>query len=274
MTTALYRGTHRTQYDGSALAKQNCTPTSGANGARCATGGKIDLSGAQVRARVRIDEETSPSTKGWSLQDLDLAMTRVGVPFSIGAGGWLGVREARAQRKMIVLQGDSEEFPNGTCSGAFDGDHAVTVHPETIRDHELGVELWLLGDPICRAWRWESEQTLRRYATNFRQSIAWGFFTTPVPYLPPPPVVQRNGWVRVTGSWFIYTVRGTKTVGYDKTTRIQKTTKGWSANVGRIIETPWGGRDRVFAEVLAPSAYAGTWVDTLDEPQVRHFTTN
>ena len=83
------RGKHRTQYDGSARQNSNCTPTSGANGAREATDGKYDHSGAFVRALVKPTEETSPTSPGWSLGDLDLAMRRAGIPFDIRTGtGW------------------------------------------------------------------------------------------------------------------------------------------------------------------------------------------
>jgi hypothetical protein len=260
----LYQGIHRSQYDGTPRANENCTPTSGANGARCATGGKTDKSGGAIRGLLRRDEETSPETAGWSLPDLDLAMSRLGVSFHIGQGGWDGVRAARQQRKMIVLQGDSEEFPNGTCSGVFNGDHAVAIHPDT------NGSLWLLADPICNTRRWESEYVLRRYASNFRPSIAFGVFPTPVPELQPPSVPVPTGWVRVTGSFWQYAVRGNPTTGYAKTTREQKTTKGFSANVGKVIETSWGGRDRMFAKVIS-GAYSDTWLDLLDDGQVRHF---
>lgn len=271
--SALYEGPHRTQFDGSPKEGEGCTPTSGANGARAATGGKVDMTGGQVRALVKSAEETDPFTKGWSMPDLDLAMSRVKpnpVPFVIGTGGWEGVREARASRKMVVAQGISAEFPNGTCSGVFDGAHCVAIHPD------INGSLWLLADPICKRRRWETEATLRRYASSFRQSISFGVFTSPVPFLVPPPVVAPTGWIHVTGSFFLYTVRGNPTIGYDATTRSEpKTTKGFSASVGKVIgddpSVVWGGRDRVWAQVLAPSAYAGSWVDLLDEPQVRHF---
>jgi hypothetical protein len=273
MSAVFYQGKHRTQFEPAnwptvnPRAKENCTPTSGANGARAATGGRVDLSGAQVRAKVYTYEETSPNTPGWSLTDLDKAMERLEVPFAIGHGGWEGVREARAAHKPVVLQGDSEEFPNGTCSGRFDGDHAVTIHP----DDDSG-PLWLLADPICKGRRWESEAVLRRYATNFRPSISYGVFLTPVPILAPPPVVVPTGWVRVTGAWWPYTVRGNPTIGYDATTRPleSKVTKGFSANVGKVIEAYWGGRDRVFAKLLT-GIYAESWVDLLDDGSVRHF---
>ena len=172
------RGTHRTQFDGSTYAGSNCTPTSGANGARESSDGKYDHTGGYVRGLVARSEETSPSTPGWSLADLDLAMKRAGIPFTVRSGsGWAAVRSARLKGLGIALQGDSDQFTSG-CSGAFDGDHCIYVHPETSsRD---GVTYWLIGDPICRDWRWEKESVLRHYAEKFSASIRFGTFDTPV----------------------------------------------------------------------------------------------
>lgn len=273
MAITLYQGTHRTQFDGSPKANENCTPTSGANGIRASTGGRLDKSGAQVRTYVRQDEETSPGTPGWSLTDLKLACSRIGAPFTIGHEGWAGVLRALGNRQFVVLQGDSEEFPNGTCSGVFDGDHAVGIHPDLVPDNAN----LLLADPICRQRRWESATTLRRYAANFRDSISYGYFLSPVPIIR-SPVAVTNGWVRVNGAWWMYDVNGNPATGYDSTTRTAKVTKGFSASIGRIIEETadgkpikWGGRARVWGEILPPSAYKDTWVDLLDEPNVRYF---
>lgn len=173
------RGDHRTQFDGSAKAGANCTPTSGANGAREATDGEYDHSGGYVRGLVAVSEETNPASPGWSLGDLDKAMSRAGVPFEPKVGaGWASLKAWRDKGCGIVLQGDSDQFSNGTCSGAFDGDHAVYIHPETrVVD---GATQWLLGDPICSGWRWELESELRQYATKFNASISFGVFPTPL----------------------------------------------------------------------------------------------
>ena len=127
-----YLNPHVTQYDGSAQANENCTTASGANGANAATGGKVARSGAQIRALVSRAEETNPNESGWSLPDLILAMKRLGVPFANRSGfGWAEVQKAHAAGLYLVLQGDSDRFGNSTCSGAFDGDHAIGVHPAT-----------------------------------------------------------------------------------------------------------------------------------------------
>lgn len=263
-----YTGTHRSQFDGGPKANENCTPASGANGARAATGGRVDKSGSQVRALVKSSEETNPATPGWSLKDLDLAMSRLGVGFVIGTGGWVGLRQARKEGKIIVIQGDSEEFPNGTCSGVFDGDHAVAVHPDTNAAGE-----WLLADPICKTRRWERESVLRAYAENFWSGIGYGIFTSPVPQIAPPPPATTFDKVRVAnGSWWDYAITGT--VGAYTITRTSRGTAGFSAAIGTVIppfsKPPmiWKGAPRRFARLLAPSAYAGRFVDLLDAGSV------
>lgn len=182
------RGTFRTQFDGSAKAGSNCTPASVANGAREATDGAYDHSGGDVRRLVSTAEETNPKTPGWSLGDAALAMQRAGVPFQVRAGqGWTGVRAARAAGLMVVLQGDSDQFANSTCSGAFDGDHCVVIHPEN-----NGTK-WLLGDPICQVWRWEEESVIRSYAAKLNSAINFGVFLTPVRKL-----VEENHMAQLT----------------------------------------------------------------------------
>lgn len=173
-----YTGTHRTQYDGSQYANANCGPTSAANGARCSTGGRIDKGGGDIRKLVARTEELNPANPGWALADIDLAMSRLGVPFHIETGGWAKVATTLAGGRFIVLNGDSDQFANNTCSGAFDGDHAVGVHPNIDAQGR-----WLLGDPICHDWRWEDPVVLRRYAEKLAggTTIRFGVFDTPVP---------------------------------------------------------------------------------------------
>lgn len=175
-----YRNDHVSQYDPgcSAITRSSgCTWTSGRNGADAATGGMVDITPDQVKAKVKVSEETDPDSPGWSLQDLDKAMSRIGVPFDPRNGqGWDKLKDARRVGQYIVLQGLSAEFGNHTCSGAFNGTHAIGIHPDT-----NGQGLWRIDDPICPTSRYESESILRRYAERFSRSVAFGVFTTPVP---------------------------------------------------------------------------------------------
>ena len=174
-----YRGKHRTQYDGSTYANQNCTCASGANGARCATGGRVDKSGADIRNLVKRTEETNPVSPGWSIQDLKLAMDRLKIPFEIRKGYWSLVVKVLDSGRGVALQGDSDRFADNTCSGAFDGAHAVYVHPDKNGTKRL------LGDPICRDWRWEEESVLRAYAQKlWGTTLTFGVFLDVVPEVP------------------------------------------------------------------------------------------
>ena len=63
----------------------------------------LDPTPDEVLGKVKRTEETNPATPGWSLADLDLAMSRMGVPFEIRSGqDWAGVRKARADRGMVT----------------------------------------------------------------------------------------------------------------------------------------------------------------------------
>lgn len=176
-----YINPHVTQYDGSRYASANCTPASGANGANAATGGKVARTGAQVRAIVARDEEQNPGTPGWTLRDLDLAMTRLGVTFTIRSGtGWAAAVKAHDAGYYIVIQGDSDRFADSTCSGAFDGDHCIGAHPD-----EDGTGRWRIDDPICRVARYERPEVIRAYAQKFSTTVNWGMFLPIVPLAVP-----------------------------------------------------------------------------------------
>lgn len=177
---------HRSQFDGSPLANQNCTPASGADGLAATTQGRISLSGGQLRSYLPRSDETNPETPGWSLQDLAEAIRRLPatwkVPvFTPHSGPWPEVMAALSAGFFIVLPGDSEEFADGTCSGAYNGDHAVGLHPLMAANPYIE-----LGDPICNSWRRESAAVLQRYAENLSgPRVRYGTFASPVPKTAP-----------------------------------------------------------------------------------------
>jgi len=173
---------HQSQYQAGASAitrTSGCTWTSGATGVGAVTGGRYAPEPDDIHDLLRRDEETAPTTPGWSLPDLEKALGRYGMGFDEHTGtGWEGVRAQLVAYKYVVLQGDSDQFPAG-CSGAFDGDHAIGVHPRT--KVERGVRYWWINDPICPEGRWERETILRRYAAKLWANIRFGAFTQPVP---------------------------------------------------------------------------------------------
>lgn len=204
---SLYVGPHVDQFDGSTWASSNCVPTTGANGARNTTGGIYGPTGATVREKVKRSEETSPATPGWSQDDLDLAMRRLGIPFEVRTGrGWAGVLRALNAGLYVSLAGDSDVFGSATCSGNFDGDHCIGVHPK-----RSGTLRWI-NDPICSSGRWEDESVLRRYAEKLYSSIHFGAFLHPVPEQWPAEIGPRPAgasmWVQTDRLARVWEARG------------------------------------------------------------------
>ena len=196
----LYLQPHQSQYQDGASAvtrHSGCTWTSGANGIAATTGGAKRPTPDQVHALLPNAEETNPGTPGWSIPDLVKALAKYGVPVEDRTGGgWTAVVEAHAAH-YIVLQGVSAVFAGTTCSGAFDGDHAIGVHPRSKVD-PAGDVWWWIDDPICTTGRWEREDVLRKYAEALWSSIRFAAFTgvvpaVPAPKPPPPPVTLRFG---------------------------------------------------------------------------------
>jgi hypothetical protein len=188
----LYRGRHHCQYDGSGLTPCcGCTWTSGASGADASTGGERQPLPDHIHAQVARNEENNPSTPGWHLDDLALALRRLGIGFDNHTGeGWGEVVAQLESDHYVVLQGDSDQFANSTCSGEFDGTHAVGVHP---RKKWEGGERWRwIDDPICKTPRWERESVLKRYAQKLYDRVFFGAFRQQVPLeADPPPAPQR-----------------------------------------------------------------------------------
>lgn len=193
-----YLQPHVTQYDGSLYSDENCVPATGANGANAQSGGALRLTGADMRRKVARYQESNPETAGWSMPDLDLALARVGVPFqNRSQEGWAALKLAH-QRHYIALQGDSDQFGNNTCSGAFNGGHCIGIHPAT-----QGTKWWI-DDPICKTGRWEEEAVLKRYAQKLDSRIRFGVFTHPVPVLNRTHTVHVEAKARIR----LYTLSG------------------------------------------------------------------
>lgn len=184
---------HRSQFDGSAYQGENCGPTSIANGANTVTAGGISKTGAQVRSLVKRWEETNPQTPGWSIPDCIKAAARLGLVLLDRTNyGWAALVDALDRDQYVVVQGDSDQFGNGTCSGAFNGPHMIGIHPAK-RTVAGGVQRWI-NDPICPEGRWEFESVLRRYAEKLHQSVWFAVFARAVPVgVPPKPAKDTDG---------------------------------------------------------------------------------
>ncbi len=186
---------HVWQYDGSTWANANCTPTTGANQLIATSGGKIIRTGAQIRSLVLRREESAPADPGWSQYDLALAMKRVypSQPYAIRNGfGWPELVKDHNAGYYLAVQGDSDQFTSPKCSGAFDGDHCIGVHPATRQDPDTGREQWWTNDPICPTGHWQDRAAIYRYAKKlgdrYGVDLYWGHLSKPVPREP----VQRE----------------------------------------------------------------------------------
>jgi hypothetical protein len=174
---------HRSQYEAGASTitrRSGCTWTSGVNGIAAVSGGRYQPTPDQLHDLLRSSDEQFPATPGWSLKDLVRATARYGVTLTEHTGeGWYAVLTALATDHYVVLQGDSDQFGNATCSGSFDGDHAIGVHPWS---KVVDGERWRwIDDPICPTGRWEREAVLGRYAAKFWSAIRFAVFFQPVP---------------------------------------------------------------------------------------------
>ena len=176
----------------SVTRRYGCTWTSLANGVGAITGGDSHPTPDQIHAVLPRSEETDPTFPGWSMADAVHAMSRYGVGFQSHWGdGWSDFITALLGGHYGVLQGDSDQFGNNTCSGAYDGPHAIGVSP----NHRTvnGEREWWIDDPICPTGRWEKESVLRRYAVKFYSGISWGIFNQPVPLVEALPVNPKPG---------------------------------------------------------------------------------
>jgi len=193
-----YTGRHQSQYapgESSLTRKSGCTWVAGANGIEDTSGGKKQPDGDRLHEFLKRSEETSPATPGWSMPDLEKAtgryakaagmsgltcVNRTDAGF-LGVHGWAGIKKAWAYGRYVVIQGDSDRFGNNTCSGAFNGDHAIGVSPKQ-RMVNGRPQRWI-NDGICPSGRWEYESIIYSYAKKLAGSRAlrWGAFKGTIP---------------------------------------------------------------------------------------------
>jgi hypothetical protein len=243
-----YLDPHQSQYQAGASATtktQGCTWTTGSNGANASSGGKIARTPDQVLALVKTAEQTNPATPGWSLPDLALAMKRLGVPFEDRSGqGWTEVGNAHRAGLYLALQGDSDQFGTGTCSGTFKGDHCIGVHPASRTNPDSTIEWWI-DDPICPTGRWEAMTTLQRYAQKFSATVDFGAFTHAVPK--PVPTRFKVGLGMYTPIWDAINgnrIGAARRVSYICTRRPDASGQMWYRVVSRLdgSKAAWAGR--------------------------------
>lgn len=201
--TTRYVQPHVTQFDGGKYQSEACVPASIANGVGASTGGARRPTSAAVHAVIPKTAETDPHTAGWSEVDASRAAAKMGIPYT-ALDSWNLLEAAHDAGHYIRVIGDSDVFADSTCSGAFNGDHSIGVHPnERVLN---GVELWWIDDPICKTGRWEAKTVIKRYADKLAgrtgRPVRGGRFDTKVPLVAAPPtqptVVLRYGGARLT----------------------------------------------------------------------------
>lgn len=241
-------GDHNSQYQpgSSAITRTSgCTWTVGATGIAVVTGGGYTPTPDKIHGLVARSEETSPSTPGWSLDDLKLALSRFGMSFTIATGeGWAAVEQAVDERRFVVIQGDSDQFGNDTCSGAFDGPHCIGIDGSK-RKVEDGVEYWWIHDPICPTGRWERKGVVRRYAEKLLSTVFFGWFNQRVP--------SPKGWTwrydpAGRGSFAIFTVAGGRITGVERVST--RATATYRCTPRPPDPTPWPGHKPVYLVTL------------------------
>lgn len=259
--TDRYFNKHRSQYDAGNSQRtrsEGCTWTSAANGIDAATGGKHKYQPDSILGLIPRQDETDPATDGWSLYDVDHAMAKIGVPFQVRTGqGWSGVQTARAKGQYVLLQGDSDRFPGTSCSGAFNGDHCIGVHPDNdVSGH------WRIDDPICGSARYETQATLRAYAAKLLPLIRFGVFTDPVPLVLPDTATEDGmkfdnegpiiGVATMVDDWPLWRVRDDS--------RTAKFVKGTIWQVRGVV--------RYHKSAAKPDGYVGFLVDHGNEAHI------
>lgn len=164
---------HQSQYQTGTTAitrSSGCTWTSACNGVWAVS--DRTPSPDAIHKLVPRSQETDPRTPGWSLPDVDRAMARLGIYFSDRTGeGWKKLNRYHDEGRYVILQGDSDRFGNETCSGKFDGDHAIGIHPV-----EDARGWWWINDPICRKGRFENPMVIRQYGEKLAPRLRFGIF--------------------------------------------------------------------------------------------------
>lgn len=187
--TDYYINTHYSQYAQGNLPivrQQGCTPTTGCNGIDASTGGHTVITPNQMWELIPVKDQENPATPGWSLNDLDHACAKLGIPFTNRSGlPWSKVIEYHNEGYYIALQGDCDQL--GGCSG-FLGDHCLGMHP-------LGTsKLSRCDEPTRLTASTFTLDQLHNYAVKFsgsEQHIRFGTFDNKVPIMGLTVAMQR-----------------------------------------------------------------------------------
>lgn len=182
--TDYYIAAHASQYGvgcSTVTRREGCVWTTVTNGIRSISGGRYRPTPDAIHNLLPKAQETNPLTPGWSITDAIKAAGRYGVHLNDHTGeGWEALVAFHDAGKFVLVQGDSDQFPNGTCSGAFDGDHCIGITPQS--KVEEGERWFYIHDPVCDEGRWAKEAVLKRYASKLYAGIRFAVFVQSVPH--------------------------------------------------------------------------------------------
>ena len=184
--------------------------------------------------------------------------------------GWSALRLALAPGYNALVSGSMAAFPNGhrlrRPQPSFAGAHAVHV-----AKMDSNPRYWVTNPLFAEDHdgEWWTEDELRRFVqkggANFWHLVAK---TLPKPAVVAPKPKVQTVTVKAGASFWRYTIHGTRSAGYDISRESKLAAAGFSATLGvSRIDIVWGGRKRVFAKIINGGS-AGTWIDTLEGPNV------
>lgn len=188
-----YTGVHWCQFDESDFtASYGCTWTAVANGIGNTTGGSKKPSPDYIHSLLPRSSETNPNTPGWSIPDAVHAASRYGMSMTDRSNdGWSALIDDLDNGHYCVVQGRSSAFSDGTCSGKFNGPHAIGVSPKT-RVYNGHRQHWI-DDGICQSGRWEYDYIIRRFAEAIAPKIWFARFNSRVPSSTPTVPTSPTG---------------------------------------------------------------------------------
>ncbi len=144
-----------------------CTLECGAMGLDVVSGGRINVWGGQLipyTGRTPLDI----IRKGTNLYNVDRAWHHWGQDLDVRNGyNWTSVISNLKSGYFVILQGDYDQFTYATrCQDSFTGGHAVILAPIFSSTGAV-----LMGDPLCKTWKYVSQYELRNYAQKLARQV-------------------------------------------------------------------------------------------------------
>ena len=236
-------GDPTTRYDGTI-----CTFSSGAMALDYHTRGSIKVWGGQLASKPGVNP-----ADGGTLNELSKAWLAYGQVLDIKTGAPFStlVNYLKAGHGAVV-QGDYDQFSLATrCQDSFLGDHAVYINPEF-----SGTRV-LMGDPLCKSWKWVELSELRKYMEKLgrRNNLPGGgvFFAITRKRVDPTYPYGSKPYIQYVTTTVDLRARRAPTTSaaivktYPKGTRLRTSLidmDGGSYRVGTVVRDDWLGIKR------------------------------